>query len=178
VLTDRRAIVRALVVYESMFGNTETVALAIADGLRSTGVVVDAEEVGAAPPRPDDGVSLLIVGGPTHAFGLSRPGTRSSAEAQGGRPVVSETAGLRDWLAALPARSRPISAAAFDTHIDRPVPGSAAHAAQRRLRARGYRIATEAESFYVADVAGPLVEGELERARDWGASLGSVLAPT
>jgi hypothetical protein len=169
--------VRALVVYESMFGNTEAVALAIVDGLRSTGVVVDAEEVGSAPPRPDEGVSLLIVGGPTHALGLSRAGTRSSAQEQAGRPVVSQTVGLRDWLAALPARSRPIPAAAFDTHIDRPVPGSAGHAAQRRLRARGYRIASPAESFYVSDVAGPLLEGELERARDWGASLGAVLAP-
>jgi hypothetical protein len=170
--------VRALVVYESMFGNTEEVALAIADGLRSTGVVVDAVEVGSAPPLPDDGVSLLVVGGPTHAFGLSRTGTRASAESQAERPLVSRTVGLRDWLAALPARSRPASAAAFDTHIDKPVPGSAAHAAERRLRARGYRIATEAESFYVADVAGPLLEGELARARDWGASLGAVLAPT
>jgi hypothetical protein len=170
--------VRALLVYESMFGNTEVVAHAIADGLRSCGLEVDEAEVGSAPARPDDDVTLLVVGGPTHAFGLSRPGTRSSAADSSEGALVSQGMGLRDWFAELPATHRPAAAAAFDTHLDRPVPGAASRAAERRLRARGYRIAAAAESFYVSDLTGPLLEGEADRARDWGVSLGAVLART
>ena len=42
---------RALVVYESMFGNTRDVASAVADGLRTVGDV-ETVEVGVAPSRP------------------------------------------------------------------------------------------------------------------------------
>jgi hypothetical protein len=169
--------VRALLVHESMFGNTATVARAIAEGLRSSGLEVEVVPASDAPAVPDEEVALLVVGGPTHAFGLSRSGTRAAAVDQGA-PAPRPGPSLRDWLVALPASRRAIGAAAFDTHLDRAVPGSASNAAQRRLRARGYRIVTPAESFYVRDVEGPLVEGEEERARDWGATLGSVLAPS
>jgi flavodoxin len=66
---------RALVVYESMFGNTQAIANAIVQGL-SGRMRVEALEVGVAPATIDDDVALLVVGGPTHAFGLSRPQTR------------------------------------------------------------------------------------------------------
>jgi flavorubredoxin len=77
---------RALVVFESMFGNTEAIAHAVADGLRST-MDVDVVEVGAAPASPADDVDLLVVGGPTHAFGLTRPSTRQDAARQAGHAV-------------------------------------------------------------------------------------------
>src|SRR5687767_14509631 len=63
---------RALVVYESMFGNTSAVATAIATGL-STRMGVDLVEVAAAPAALDAGVDLVVAGGPTHAFSMSRP---------------------------------------------------------------------------------------------------------
>jgi hypothetical protein len=67
-------------------------------------------------------------------------------------------------------------AASFDTRIASPrVPGSAARAAQKRLKKLGFRTAMPAESFYVNGTPGPLVDGELERARRWGALLGSAL---
>src|SRR5690606_14826892 len=70
---------RALVAFESMFGNTGLIAEAIADGLARHGEVETAE-VGTAPVLLPAEVDLLVVGGPTHAFGMSRPGTRSSAK--------------------------------------------------------------------------------------------------
>ena len=66
---------RALVVYESMFGNTEAVARAVADGLAEMHDV-DLREVSQAPIAVIARVDLIVVGGPTHAFSLSRPATR------------------------------------------------------------------------------------------------------
>ena len=59
----------ALVVYESMFGNTEQIARAIADGL-SESVEVQVAEVANAPTEPDPDTALIVAGGPTHAFSM------------------------------------------------------------------------------------------------------------
>lgn len=167
---------RALVVYESMFGNTQTIADAVAEGI-ARHVSVDAVEVGAAPATIGRDVGLLVVGGPTHAFGLSRPSTRADAPAKSARPLVSAGIGIREWIGALPAAPARVAAAAFDTRIDRPrVPGSAARGAAKRLRQLGFRLIAPAESFFVTDTAGPLVAGEVERAREWGAELGAELS--
>jgi Flavodoxin len=166
----------ARVVFESMFGNTQEIAEAIAEGLRES-MRVDLEEVGSAATDVTDDVDLLVVGGPTHAFGLSRERTRESAAEQAVGDIVSAREGLRDWLGAVTGASPDISAAAFDTRIDKPrLPGSAAHGAVRRLRRLGFHIVEPAASFYVTDTAGPLVDGERERARGWGELLGSKLA--
>jgi hypothetical protein len=162
---------RALVVYESMFGNTRVIAEAIALGL-SRRMRVDVVEVAIAPAVIGDDVALLVAGGPTHAFGMSRPGTRQDAARQTTHGLVSAGNGLREWLAALPDGSRRVAAAAFDTRIARPrLPGSAAHAAERRLRRLGFRVAAPAKSFYVAGTQGLLIDGEQGRARDWGTYL-------
>jgi hypothetical protein len=90
---------RALVVYESMFGNTRLVAEAVADGM-SSGVDVEVVEVAAAPTSFDD-VELVVVGGPTHALGMTRQRTRDDARRQGeqsGHEVVSKGIGMREWL--------------------------------------------------------------------------------
>jgi len=108
---------RALVVYESMFGNTGEVAEAIAEGLR-THMSTDVVEVGHAGAAAVD-VDLLVVGAPTHALGLSRASTRAQAAAQAGGAVVSAGIGLREWLGGL-AASRGIAAAAFDTRLAKP----------------------------------------------------------
>ena len=163
---------RALVVYESMFGNTQAIADAVADGL-SDRMRVEVLEVGAAPTTIDDDVALLVVGGPTHAFGMSRPQTRQDAARQAAEGLVSRGIGLREWLATLQAPAG-VAAATFDTRISRPrLPGSAARAAEKRLRRLGFRIVAPAASFYVEGTSGPLQEGEPERARRWGQTLGS-----
>lgn len=159
----------ALVIYESMFGNTQAVARAVAEGLSSR-MAVDLVEVGEAPVAVGDGTTLLVAGGPTHAFGLSRATTRQSAADQATAPLVSRGIGLREWLDALaPGRA---AVATFDTRVRRPrVPGSAAHAAERRLRGLGFAVAAPAETFWVHGTPGPLLDGELDRARQWGEQL-------
>lgn len=161
---------RAVVVYESMFGNTRAVAEAIAIGLSIQGVDVEASEVGVTSPRLDPDVDLLVVGGPTHAFTLSRAETRSSAAEQATTALISSGIGLREWLDELIPQG-PVAVASFDTHADKKVPGAASRAAQRRLRRAGYPPLLPAESFYVAGMQGPLVDGELDRARAWGETL-------
>ena len=158
----------ALVVFESMFGNTQLIAKAIAEGM-SPVVSVDLVEVGAAPTRIGDDVDLLVVGGPTHAFGLSRPKTRDSAADQAEGDLVSKGNGLREWLAGLERGPASVRVATFDTRINKPrVPGSAARGAEKRLRRLGFVIVVPAESFYVDGTTGPLINGEIERARGWG----------
>ena len=57
----------------------------------------------------------------------------------------------------------------------RRVPGSAAHAAEKRLRHHKFSIARRAENFWVEGTPGPLSDGELDRARRWGEDLASEL---
>ena len=70
-----------LVVFESMFGNTKLIADAVAEGLAQH-LPVEQVEVGTAPTVIGGEVELLVVGDPTHAFDLSRSGTRQSAAQQ------------------------------------------------------------------------------------------------
>jgi flavorubredoxin len=161
---------RALVVYESMFGNTQTIAEAIADGL-ATSADVRAVEVSSAPTTIGDDVDLLVVGGPTHAFSLSRASTRRDAAQKGGQALVSSHIGLREWLAQVHTDAHTV-AAAFDTKVRTPhLPGSAARAAAKRLRHLGLRLAAPATTFYVDGMTGPLLDGERGRAQTWGEHL-------
>ena len=159
---------KALVVYESMFGNTETIARAIADGLADTCEVTLAD-VTTAPPA--DGVDLLVVGAPTHAFGLSRPSSREQAGHSGAVRAGATGAGLREYLATSPPLTG-VAAGAFDTRVDKPITGSAARKAHRRLGRLGCRMLVPPAGFRVAGTTGPLLAGEAERARGWAASLG------
>ncbi len=166
---------RALVVYESMFGNTKQVAEEICRGLAEH-VDTLLEEVGTAPERPDGDIGLVVIGGPTHAFGLSSARTRDSAAQQAHGPVVSTGDGIREWIAKLHVSSPMPLVATFDTHSDhRWVPGSAAVKADGELEAFGFEHLAEPISFYVEGTPGPLVDGELKRARAWGSTLGAGL---
>lgn len=167
---------RAKVIYESMFGNTRDVAQAIGEGLTAYGDV-EVVEVGTAERELGPDVDLLVIGGPTHAFGLSRTQTREDAARQLGSAPVSRGPGIREWLDNTSRALPGAAAAAFDTKIDKPVPGSAGQGAQKRLRKLGFRLVGDAQHFRVSDVSGPLLPGELDRARSWGALLGAQVAP-
>lgn len=168
---------RALVVYESMYGNTQRVARAIAEGL-SGAAAVDVIEVGEAPSELPPGVDLLVVGGPTHAFGMSRPRTRADAARQAGARVISERTGVREWLASLRPTGPATAALAFDTHASHPRffrhIGSAAEDIAGAVARLGFRVAAAPEHFWVAGSQGPLDPGEEQRARSWARGL---LAP-
>ena len=162
---------RALVVYESMFGNTREVAEAVAAGL-SRHLQVEVRDVVSAPEPDPVGWDLIVAGGPTHAFSLSRPTTRADAINQGGTEG-SVRAGLREWVERLSPPGQGRAFASFDTRVTavRHLPGSAAHKAARMAHALGFSVIGR-ESFWVSGTPGPLVEGDLERARQWGSSLG------
>ena len=159
---------RAMVVYETMWGNTGQVAQAIAEGIRET-CPVDVLDVGDAPAQPGGDVSLIVAGGPTHAFSMSKSATRAEAHRRGATHG-SEAVGIREWLDALPTGRHTQAVATFDTRVGsvRHLPGSAAKKAGRVAGRHGYERADHAHSFFVADTDGPLLDGELERAIQWG----------
>ncbi len=166
---------KAMVVYESMFGNTEQIARAVAFGLGES-VEVTVVEVSQARTDPGPEVALIVAGGPTHAFAMSRERTRADAITQGARNGEQEF-GLRDWVNALPSGHHEAVVATFDTRSAtvRHLPGSAAKGAAKVARRHGYHTAADAESFYVDGVEGPLLDGEAERATDWGRQLATSL---
>jgi hypothetical protein len=167
---------RALVVFESMFGNTEQIARAVAEGL-SVRMPVDVVEVGSAPTELPSDLALLVVGGPTHAFGMSRPNTRADATRQAKGHVVSQKLGIREWLDKL-GRSAGVPATAFDTKVtSRWALGSAARTAQKRLTRLGFARAEAAQTFHVEGTPGPLLEGEVARAQQWGERLAALVTP-
>ncbi len=164
---------KALVVYESMWGNTEQVAEAIAAGLKQA-MDVEVTEVQHAPAAPGPEFALIVAGGPTHAFSLSRETTRSDAINQGADHGSAQR-GLREWLEALPTGPHPQQIATFDTRasVVRHLPGSAAKGAAKMAHRHGFQRAAYIESFYVKDTEGPLLDGELDRARTWGRQIGA-----
>lgn len=172
---------RALVVYESMFGNTKRIAEAIGWGLASR-YDVALLEVSHAPAAPE-GYQLLVVGGPIHGFTMSREASRQGARKDAfekGVPIVSPGLGVREWLAALPPGREKGQAAAFDTGFKLGwfVVGSAARAEASSLRSHGYALVAPPEHFLVKGFDGPLREGEVERAERWGAAVAAAsLAP-
>ena len=167
---------RIVVVYESMFGNTHSVAAAIADGLRDTGEVV-VSAVGEVTPEQAAAADLLVVGGPTHAHGMSSSQSRKGApdyvERSNGDLTLEPDAtgdGLRDWFNAMGKSAG--RSDAFDTRADAPVllTGHACKGIADRLHKHGRTLVTEPMSFIV-DKHNHLLPGELDRATAWGADI-------
>ena len=171
---------RALVVFESMFGNTARVARAIADGLTAGGIPTRVSEASETPHDLPSSVDLLVIGAPTHAFSLSRPRTRADAVRQGADAARART-GLREWLEELrPRVDGPARVAVFDTRVSkaRLLPTAAGPSAIRLARRRRFAAVDRPVAFLVDDIAGPLVDGELERATSWGRSLAATTSDT
>lgn len=168
---------RALVVYESHFGNTMDVAHAVLSGLRRKHQA-EIIEVTSAPQDVARGFDLLVLGAPTHAFGLSRPESRLEAIEKGAQAQPEEI-GVREWLDELVIEPGACSFATFGTTVDKlrrvASLGTAAGKLERRLGRLGLKQLARCEQFWVAGIAGPLLAGEEERAREWGASLGQAL---
>lgn len=170
---------RALVVYESVFGNARTIAHAIADGL-APAYSVDVAAAAEAPSEIGGDVGLVVVGGPNHAFGMPRPSTREGAVKQYGASIPDTGTGLHEWLVAVQVSAGGVAAAAFDTRgSGHPVLTRMDHAArteEKLLAQLGARIVSPAEHFFVMAPEGPLAEGEEDRARRWGTSLAGLVA--
>jgi hypothetical protein len=156
----------------------------VAAGLRdgTPDAVVDCLSANEVRGVPDD-VDLVILGAPTHFWGLPRGVTRTMELQYEKRIMPAEqaevrradtTAGTRGGFGPLPP-GRGRAAAAFDTQMTGPLTGGARRAIVARLRRAGYRLLAEPQTFLVEAVAGPLRPGETERARAWGLTLARTL---
>jgi hypothetical protein len=172
---------RAVIVYESMYGNTRVIAEAIAAGLAPAEVSV--VPVAQASADVVAGTDLLVVGGPTHMFGMSRPKSREAAD-EATRKPGSELhmepgavgPGLREWFSSLGASGG--TAAAFDTRIE--MAGFAGHASRgirKNLQQHRYRLLAPSKSFFVTK-ENELRPGEQDRAREWGRELSALSSAT
>jgi hypothetical protein len=167
---------RAVVIYESMYGNTHLVADAIGRGLADD-FDVAVVPVGEASASMVAEADLVVVGGPTHIHGMSRETSRQSAATEAAKDdnelVLDADAtgeGLREWFETLgPVDTR---AAAFDTrfHMNAALTGRASKGIDKRLRHHGFTTVAPPESFFV-ERTNVLEAGEAARAAEWGRSM-------
>ena len=152
---------KALVIYDSFFGNTERIARSIGDAL---GPPEDVGTVRVGNVRPEQlaGLKLLIVGSPTRAF--------------------SPSPAIKKFLKSIPKDGlKGVNVAAFDTRMTEEeinsavfilrifvnIFGYAAKSISDRLVKKGGELIAAPEGFFVKGTEGPLQEGELERASEW-----------
>ncbi len=168
---------RALVVYESMYGNTHAVATEIAAGLHATHEVT-LVPVTRATREMVMAVDLIVVGGPTHMHGMSTVASRrtaaETARKDGSGMTLDPDAdgpGLRGWLEQL--RAVDVPAASFDTRLSGlpAFTGRASRGIARVLIRKGCRLLLPPESFLVSK-KNTLISGEASRACSWGALIG------
>lgn len=144
---------RALVVYDSKFGNTREIAERIGDAMKVGDTDVDVLSTVEFTDLPDN-LDLLVIGAPTQAHGVE--------------------ATMRAFLDRLPPnRLDHLKVAVFDTRMRWPklLSGSAAEGVAKRITRNGAELVDDPESFFVADKEGPLREGEVDRAADWATFL-------
>ena len=150
---------KTLIVFDTVFGNTEQVARAIGAALPAS-AGAEVVHVGDAAKELPAGTGLLIVGSPTRAF----------------RP----TEGTVRYLKSLPAGGlKGVKVAAFDTRMDVKevdskiltfmvsIFGYAAKPIADRLVKKGGSLVLAPEGFFVKASEGPMKDGELERAAEW-----------
>jgi hypothetical protein len=164
---------KAIVVYESYWGNTAAVARAIAEGLGPDAKALTTTDATAAIIATAD---LIVAGSPVIAFGLPTEKMRESIRAKPGKapapPDLSHPS-LQSWLAGMPKGGGRF--AAFETRVKRS-PGGATPKIVRGLEDAGYTPIGEAQRFIVKGKFGPLLDGELDRARQWGTELAKAIA--
>ena len=154
---------KILVIYDSVFGNTEKIAQAVSAGLAGRGEV-ELLKVADVTPQKLAGVGLLVAGSPTRGF--------------------RATEGMKALLKNLPAGAlQGVKVAAFDTRLVIKevhnaflsfmvgIFGYAAKPMADALVSKGGQLAVPPEGFFVKASEGPLKDGELERAAAWAKSL-------
>ena len=150
---------KALIIYDSFFGNTEKIAQAIGETLSSS-MEVEVCKVSEVKQEQLKEINLLLVGSPTRGF-MPSPAIKKFL-----RSIHSD--GLKN-----------IKAAAFDTRISEDdvksrflrflmkLFGYAAEPISKKLKIKGAEIVIAPGGFCVKDTEGPSKEGELERAATW-----------
>ncbi len=162
---------KAVVVYESLWGNTAKIAQAIAEGLGAGTLALSTAQ---ATPEALAGVDLIVAGAPVIAFNLTSDATRPSPQSlpsTAPKPDLSHPM-MRTWLESLPAGSG--RSAAFETRVRGPF-GHSVKTISAALEAAGYATMAPPASFIVTGKYGILRDGEVDRAREWGAALARAL---
>jgi menaquinone-dependent protoporphyrinogen IX oxidase len=142
---------KALVVFDTNYGNTKRIADRIA---RQLGNGTSSVSVNDLTKHSLDGIDLLLVGSPINAW----------------NPTKKITAFLNGLN---PARMKGMKAAAFDTRVKFLLSGNAAKKIARALRNSGAVVIEPPMGFYVIDNEGPLLEGETEKAEEWASTIKS-----
>ncbi len=149
---------KALIIFDSAYGNTAKVSQAVAVAL-ANGYNTKRLSVSLASTDDVKGIDLLIVASPT----------------QGGRPTES----IQNFINKLPEKSlKGIRVAAFDTRFEinkhglgllllMKTIGFAAGRLAKSLQSKGGDLIAEPEGFIVTGKEGPLKDGELQRAMEW-----------
>jgi flavodoxin len=155
---------KAMVVYDSAYGNTKAIASAIAGALGPPDEV-QLRQVGEVKPEELAALDLLVVGSPTQRFTAIPP--------------------ITNLLKSIPPGGlRGVKVAAFDTRFPQAkideirilsffvsLFGYAAKPIANRLVKKGGELVAPPEGFFVSDTKGPLLDGELERAAAWGQAI-------
>jgi flavodoxin I len=157
---------KILILYDSVYGNTQQIAMAISKSI-SSGIKAEAVHIKDVMPGQLTGLDILIVGSPTQAF----------------RPTKTVT----EFLDKIPPNGlKGIKVAAFDTRISLndvdsrflkvmvKLFGYAASPISIRLKKKGGKLVIPPEGFLVNKTEGPLKEGEIERAAEWGSSIAKI----
>jgi flavodoxin I len=143
---------KALIIYDSLYGSTEKIARAMGEALGG-----DAKAVKVTEVKPQDiaASNMLIIGSPT----------------QGGRT----TAAMKTFLDGLTSESLAGKrVAAFDTRMKSffvKMFGWAANRIEASFKEINANATAQPQGFFVKGAKGPLVEGELERAAAWARSI-------
>lgn len=159
---------KAIIVYESMWGNTAAVARAVAEGIGPEAMALNTSEATAEMIADAD---LIVGGSPLMGFMMPTQSTRdtlaSSKQHRDNPPDLSNPS-MRSWFKTLSPGSG--HGAGFETGLGWS-PGSAAKKIARKLASTGYETVLDHERFLVAGTYGPLNDGEIERAKAWGATI-------
>jgi len=140
---------KTLVIFDSNFGNTKIIAETIAKELPAKAIAVsefDTKEL--------EGIDLFVVGSPINAW---RPSEK----------MITFLAGL------VKGQLKGVKAAAFDTRVKIFIHGDAAKKIANYLKGAGAEIIVEPEAFFVKGKEGPLLDGEIEKAKEWARTIKS-----
>jgi len=160
---------KALVIFDTNFGNTKIIAEAIAKefGDDTKAISVSDFNVGEL-----EGIDLLVVGSPIIGW---KPSERmgkflASLSLVVGSPIVGWEPSERTGkvLASLNKNQlKGIKAVAFDTRVKVFYHGDAGGKISRKLKDAGAEIIAKPQAFFVQEKEGPLVDGEAEKAAEW-----------
>ncbi len=150
---------KALVIYDSLYGNTEKVAKALASGIREQGIDVDCVRANTVDVETLRAYDMILIGGPTHSMGLSDA-------------IKTFTKQLNN------AEVKNKQAFAFDTKYESRFAGSAGKAIEQRLKQNGLKVVMPHASAIVLGKEGPLKEGAEAQFKQIGTELARIaLAP-